>query len=397
MRLRKHIHLFIRRTVFWLVSGINFVIPKKKNRIFIADTSTVRDNQYILAKYLVSAGYNDKYEIAFYTDDENWIDKELLKKLTLVKGKANGLWYRWTAKYVFWAFGSNFMSCASPPWQTTVDMWHGFGLKKIQYESMKNKKATIPIEYTFNKVIISSELYRKMVKRSLHCSDSKVTICGAPKVDALFQNGYGLQKLGVLERGFDKVIFYLPTYRNSSRLGCSGYSQDLPMINEDTIKDINDSLRKLNCCLVVKLHHTAQRDNNIAITKQTYSNVVFLTNDDFNRYDAHFYNSLGQADALITDYSSVYQDYLVLDRPIAFVIDDFEEYEEIRGFNFKNPLQLMPGHLIRNVKDFSDFISDVATGRDTYEVKRGELSKVINENTSRDNCKLLLDKCDIHK
>lgn len=397
MRFRNSIHIFFRRAVFWLVSGINFVIPKNRNRIFIADVSTVRDNQYILANYLVSEGYNDKYEISFYVDDEKWIDKELLKKLTLVKGRANGLWYRWTAKYVFWAFGSNFMSCASPPWQTTIDLWHGFGLKKIEYEILKNKKATIPIEYTFTKVIISSELYRKMVKQSLHCSDSKVIVCGAPKVDALFQKGYGLQKLGVLEREFDKVIFYLPTYRNSSRLGYLGHSQDLPIINEKTIKCINDSLRNVNCCLVVKLHHAAQRDSNISITKQNYSNIVFLTNDDFNRYDVHFYNSLGQADALITDYSSVYQDYLMLDKPIAFVIDDFEEYEEIRGFNFKKPLQLMPGHLIRNVKDFVSFVNDVVTGNDIYLVKRDKLNKVINKNPSKDNCKLLLDKCNIHK
>ena len=45
-----------------------------------------------------------------------------------------------------------------------------------------------------------------------------------------------------------------------------------------------------------------------------------------------FYETLNAADLLITDYSSVYFDYLLLDRPLIFVPVDLEEYIETRGY-----------------------------------------------------------------
>ena len=41
---------------------------------------------------------------------------------------------------------------------------------------------------------------------------------------------------------------------------------------------------------------------------------------------------LGKADALISDYSSAAIDYLILDRPIGFLLKDVEEYGNSRGF-----------------------------------------------------------------
>ena len=52
---------------------------------------------------------------------------------------------------------------------------------------------------------------------------------------------------------------------------------------------------------------------------------------------------LGSSDALITDYSSVYFDYLLLDKPIGFTVDDMELYIKDRGFIFNNPEEYMPG------------------------------------------------------
>lgn len=45
-----------------------------------------------------------------------------------------------------------------------------------------------------------------------------------------------------------------------------------------------------------------------------------------------FYNILNAVDILITDYSSIYFDFLLLDRPIIFTPIDYEEYKHNRGF-----------------------------------------------------------------
>ena len=54
------------------------------------------------------------------------------------------------------------------------------------------------------------------------------------------------------------------------------------------------------------------------------------------------YVLLRNADALITDYSSAYFDYMLLNRPIAFTVEDIEEYRKKRGFVFDNPFEYMP-------------------------------------------------------
>ena len=44
------------------------------------------------------------------------------------------------------------------------------------------------------------------------------------------------------------------------------------------------------------------------------------------------YDFLNVVDVLITDYSSIYFDYLLLNRPIIFHMPDLEEYQKKRGF-----------------------------------------------------------------
>lgn len=359
--------------------------------------SVVRDNQYVLADYLISHHYDDKYDIVMYSDTTEWMSPELAKRLKVVHGKAKGLYYRLTSRYVFFAFGSNYMSCYSPTRQITVDLWHGFGLKKIEYEVRGGKKTALPVEYTFNKVVVPSKMFREMVKKSLHCKDEQILCLGTPKVDALFMKSNALEENGIDANKFKKIIYFLPTFRNSQRLGYTGYSHDLPLLDEKTIEPIDEFLRDNNVCLIVKLHHTAQRDTPLNIANGTYTNIFFLSNDDFNKADVHFYSALGKSDALITDYSSVYQDYLAIDKPIGFVIDDIEEYRKLRGFNFDDPLALMPGYKISGIDDFKKFVSDLINDIDLYHEQRQSINDLMNCYHGRENCKNLLDNLGIIK
>ncbi len=44
------------------------------------------------------------------------------------------------------------------------------------------------------------------------------------------------------------------------------------------------------------------------------------------------YEFIHCADALVSDYSSVAIDYLLLDRPLGFTLDDYKEYTQSRGW-----------------------------------------------------------------
>lgn len=65
---------------------------------------------------------------------------------------------------------------------------------------------------------------------------------------------------------------------------------------------------------------------------------------------------MAQCDGLIGDYSSASMQYLLMDRPQAFVVPDIKEYGERRGFVFKNIEEYMGGHIIKSKMIFGVFL-----------------------------------------
>ena len=98
------------------------------------------------------------------------------------------------------------------------------------------------------------------------------------------------------------------------------------------------------------------------------------------------YTLLRNADALITDYSSVYFDYMLLDRPIAFATGDIDFYNEERGFIFENPKEYMPGMEIKNIYDVEKFIADTINGMDEFKEARHQVNEKVNYYKDGDSC-----------
>ena len=72
--------------------------------------------------------------------------------------------------------------------------------------------------------------------------------------------------------------------------------------------------------------------------------------------DSELYPILGKCDFLLTDYSSVYLDYEVLERPMGFVMDDLDAYSKSRGFCLENIKDVMPGRILSNLQEIQQFI-----------------------------------------
>ena len=62
--------------------------------------------------------------------------------------------------------------------------------------------------------------------------------------------------------------------------------------------------------------------------EMNYSTIHLLTEEIISEQYGTLYTFLGTTSALITDYSSVFLDYYLLNRPVAFTINDYEEYKE---------------------------------------------------------------------
>ena len=104
---------------------------------------------------------------------------------------------------------------------------------------------------------------------------------------------------------------------------------------------------------------------------------------------------LGQADALISDYSSAAVDFMLLDRPIAFMLEDVEEYERSRGFVFENIREWLPGKEVFTFEDVCDFVEEIADRHDITRDKRRTLIKRMHKYCDDCNCQRILEELHI--
>lgn len=193
---------------------------------------------------------------------------------------------------------------------------------------------------------------------------TKLLPLGYPRNDTLFRDNS-------IPSVKPAVILWAPTFRqtksrylnetylNSSELG-------IPLFTEEKeLKDTDRFLQDTGVILEIKLHRLQQELPAHRFIKSSLSNIRFY-NDDPGR----FYESMHRYSALITDYSSIYVDFLAMDRPEAFVFSDINEYETGRGAFQYNLRDSVPGHIIYTLQDMKDFIKDTVVGIDRYRDRR---------------------------
>jgi len=100
-------------------------------------------------------------------------------------------------------------------------------------------------------------------------------------------------------------------------------------------------------------------------------------------------------DALITDYSSIYVDYLVLNKPIMFMPFDLELYIKERGLviSFDNLIET-PGPKVSTIKDIVNYLKDIDDGKDKYKSTREAAQRLYYDHLDGDSCKKVWDFID---
>lgn len=82
-------------------------------------------------------------------------------------------------------------------------------------------------------------------------------------------------------------------------------------------------------------------------------NILLLTDDELNKQGLDFYDILKGSELLITDYSSVYIDYLVTTKPIIFFVPDLEDYLEKNTVCLEPFEEWTPGPKVKTVEEMS--------------------------------------------
>jgi len=216
--------------------------------------------------------------------------------------------------------------------QIYINTWHGVPLKTLgddirnSYGSGKNVARNLlqtdflvlPSKYTTDKLLQSHHI------ETLY--PGKIIENGYPRTDLLFKNESDKINLkNELNIPINKkVILYAPTYRG----------------------DFNNPLDEKNIIERLLSRLASKFDNEyIVLYKGHYFKNFALDNSNIinipNSFDSN--ELLNIVDILITDYSSIAFDFLVLQKPILYYAYDLEEYTQDRGLYFN--VREMPGAL----------------------------------------------------
>lgn len=242
---------------------------------------------------------------------------------------------------------SNFAPYFSPkPDQYVVSTWHGIPMKTLGYDANNNLQSVYNTQRNFNisdLIVSSSEFYADKVVKSYGSglAYSAISTLGSPRIDLMLNADANdiKEKLGInIER---KVILYAPTWRG--KIG--EVSNDIN-IQVDLIKYL-ELFYSEDYEILVSLHHLTKKslgDTSKFNIKEVPSHI------DINEI-------LSVCDIVISDYSSIYLDYLCLDRPVILYVPDIADYTKHRGL-YLSPYDL-PVNIANNLEELARCIDSI--------------------------------------
>lgn len=249
-----------------------------------------------------------------------------------------------------------------------INLWHGVPLKKIALLDPNLKKAArIYFKKIFSEnytcILTTSHELTPLMARSFAVSEDKIKVWGQPRNDGLFQKNDCREILGQLFPDlpeYTKTVLYAPTFRDY------GQVQLFPFKDFDQ-KQLEAFLEEKNMLLFIRTHVAEQGSAAPYLGKR----IRFLGNEQAEDVTG----ILNIFDCLITDYSSIYIDYLLTDKPMIFLPYDRQQYLDGRGMNFDYD-DVTPGP---KPETFNDFLDALSPKEDFWKSERTRVNRLFNE------------------
>lgn len=279
-----------------------------------------------------------------------------------------------------------------------VQLWHGIPLKKIQLDRVRDRDArtSFPRRAAFNLfmrvvgrlspvdlLLSTSEFVTRSAFRSAF-KYKNASNAGYPRNDVLFPHATPVALIGTDFKARErllrlkrqqptlKVILYAPTFRRRLEDPFQGGTVDL--------RAISSFARSNGVIFLVKLHpwldHLSVRYD--------------LPGIEFVGSSSDAYPLLKDVDLLITDYSSIYFDFLLLDRPVAFFPYDLMSYLADDRQMYFDYASMTPGPKVRTTSELLSAISDALSGADAWKQERERVRNLVFDHTDGNSSDRLL-------
>lgn len=227
-------------------------------------------------------------------------------------------------------------------------------LKRMYYKIEKSN-----ISYA----VASSNTFSPIISQFLGLPSERIIIAGQSRNDQLFVNS-DLNLKDIIGVENMKNVLYAPTWRPNVKV-------KLFPFDDFNMNRLIDFLVKNKVNIFIRIHPSFEEEVEDRILNMP--NIYLFSGKKY--YEIMDYLNL--FDMLITDYSSIYFDYLLLDRPLIFLPYDYDSYNSEIGFAV--PYQdFTPGYKPATMQDFMDAIYESFYEDDKYKQARIHVNKICN-------------------
>lgn len=216
-------------------------------------------------------------------------------------------------------------------------MWHGMPIKGIGFQCRPEPAAFPEVDLC----LATSSLTADIMGRVFGLASDKVLCTGEPKTDGFVDPDRPdvLKALGGTVR---KIVLYAPTYRDRD-LQQAGDNVNAALVESlvrsETLKEV---LNRHQAGMVIALHPFVRTLLKGSLQPPFYSAT---------KLDVHTEHLMAASSYLISDYSSMVVDWLLLSRPMCLYCPDFAAYKEFRGFPYFDYERLFEKFIQPTVQD----------------------------------------------
>lgn len=235
------------------------------------------------------------------------------------------------------------------------NLFHAIAVKSLSKNLTEKDKKNIN-EWDY--FLVSSDFESKFIHNQYRISYEKILILGQPRNDVIINK----QKLN--SNSEKKIVLYAPTFRDNSII-------KLFPFKDINLKSLDDFLGNHNFEIMIRLHVNDENQYRIDEKYKYLNNIYFTGSYNIPSINDYLHN----IDFLITDYSSISLDFLLLDRPIAYIPYDYHEYLAYRGFSF-DFYKYTAGPILKCQEDLMTFLE---LKKDDFKTKRNEMRNLFHK------------------
>lgn len=326
---------------------------KEKQILYqVRNGKSITGNPYAIFLYLVTSQKYEKYTHKWVVDSESTLKFyknkfKNYKNVEFVIYESNAyLKALAQSKYLF--NDSTFPSYFSKKkTQIYINTWHGTPLKYMGLDidnNLKDSQNVIKNFLSSDYLISSNRHTTNIFKRAFNLENiypGEILEIGYPRIDLTIASQSSKSREGLKDKlnlNNKKLLLYCPTWR--------GRDLNHPDVDLETLlSEVKQLERQLDYKVLLKVHPFIY---NSAVKESSL--IPYLVPDYCDTNEL-----LTIVDLMVTDYSSIFFDYLVTNKPIVFYTSDYEDYKFDRGMYIDK--KELPGPIVNSIEEVINSIN----------------------------------------